>query len=126
VLVLKPSGWVLKPQHSKSETNWTGKSPKVSFIEAVSCLLKAGFKKEQIGAYLLVGLPEQDMDSVATSVEVVKNTGITPVPAHYSPIPHTRLWKKAVKVLRYDLESDPVFTNNAIFPAAGMNFHGAH
>jgi radical SAM superfamily enzyme YgiQ (UPF0313 family) len=92
------------------------------FYRAVSCLLKAGFKKEQIGAYLLVGLPEQDMDSVATSVEVVKNTGITPVPAHYSPIPHTRLWKKAVQSSRYDLESDPVFTNNAIFPCSRDQF----
>jgi radical SAM superfamily enzyme YgiQ (UPF0313 family) len=92
------------------------------FNQAVSYLLNAGFKKQQIGAYLLVGLPDQDMDSVAASIEVVKKSGITPVPAHYSPIPHTRLWKKAVQCSRYDLESDPVFTNNAIFPCSSDEF----
>ena len=92
------------------------------FHRAVACLLSAGFKKEQIGAYLLVGLPDQDLDSVITSIQVVKKSGITPVPAHYTPIPHTRLWKKAVKCSRYDLESDPVFTNNAIFPCSRDEF----
>lgn len=92
------------------------------FHRAVACLLKAGFKKDQIGAYLLVGLPDQDMDSVITSIQVVKNTGINPVPAHYSPIPHTRLWEKAVECSRYDLESDPVYSNNAIFPCSRDGF----
>ena len=92
------------------------------FRRSVACLLTAGFEKEQIGAYLLVGLPGQDMKSVIRSIEVVKNSGITPVPAHYSPIPHTRLWKKAVESSRYDLESDPVFTNNAIFPCSRDEF----
>ena len=92
------------------------------FHRAVACLLKAGFKKEQIGAYLLVGLPDQDLDSVITSIQVVKKSGITPVPAHYTPIPHTRLWKKAVECSRYDMESDPVFTNNAIFPCSRDEF----
>ena len=92
------------------------------FQRAVTCLLKAGFKKEQIGAYLLVGLPGQDIDSVTASIEVVKKSGITPVPAHYTPIPHTRLWEKAVQCSRYDLESDPVFTNNAIFPCSCEEF----
>ncbi len=92
------------------------------FRNAVSHLVEAGFKKEQVGAYLLTGLPGQNLESVAASIEIVKNSGITPVPAHYSPIPHTRLWKKAVRTSRYDLESDPVFTNNAIFPCQAEEF----
>ncbi len=92
------------------------------FRNAVSHLVEAGFKKEQVGAYLLTGLPGQNLESVAASIEIVKNSGITPVPAHYSPIPHTRLWKKAVRASRYDLESDPVFTNNAIFPCQAEEF----
>jgi radical SAM superfamily enzyme YgiQ (UPF0313 family) len=92
------------------------------FQEAIAFLLAAGFKKEQIGAYLLVGLPDQDIDSVAASIKMVKKAGITPVPAHYTPIPHTRLWKKAVQYSRYDLESDPAFTNNAVFPCCRDQF----
>ncbi len=86
------------------------------FIAAVSCLKSAGFRGDQIGAYLLTGLPGQSWDSVAESVETVQKAGITPIPAHFSPIPHTALWPAAVASSRYDLESDPIFTNNAIFP----------
>jgi len=106
----------------EERNNLDRKVTEKEFHRAVSGLLKAGFKKEQIGAYLLVGLPGQDMDSVATSIQVVKKSGITPVPAHYSPIPHTRLWKKAVECSRYDLESDPVFSNNAVFPCSSDEF----
>lgn len=86
------------------------------FYSAVSCLKAAGFRGDRIGAYLLTGLPGQSWESVAASVETVRNAGITPVPAHFTPIPHTGLWPAAVASSRYDLESDPIFTNNAIFP----------
>jgi len=86
------------------------------FKQAVACLNKAGFRKNQVGAYLLTGLPGQTISSVEESIEEVKRNGITPVLAHYSPIPHTALWDRAVASSSYDLEADPVFTNNAIFP----------
>jgi radical SAM superfamily enzyme YgiQ (UPF0313 family) len=86
------------------------------FLAAVSCLKSSGFHGDQIGAYLLTGLPGQSWDSIAASVETVRKAGITPVPAHFTPIPHTALWPAAVASSRYDLESDPIFTNNAIFP----------
>jgi radical SAM superfamily enzyme YgiQ (UPF0313 family) len=86
------------------------------FVRAVSCLLATGFQSHQIGAYLLVGLPGQSLRSIEASIETVKQTCVTPVLAHYTPIPHTGLWKHAVESSRYDLESDPLFTNNAILP----------
>ncbi len=92
------------------------------FRIAVANLLEAGFERKQIGAYLLTGLPDQTTESVEASIEVVKKAGITPVPAHYTPIPGTRLWKKAVESSRFDLESDPVFTNNAVFPCQREEF----
>jgi radical SAM superfamily enzyme YgiQ (UPF0313 family) len=86
------------------------------FLAAVACLKSAGFRGDQVGAYLLTGLPGQPWDLVEASVETVRKAGITPVPAYYTPIPHTALWPAAVAASRYDLESDPIFTNNAIFP----------
>jgi hypothetical protein len=65
---------------------------------------------------LLVGLPDQNWASIEHSINTVKQLGITPVLAHYTPIPQTALWPRAVAASRYDLESDPVFTNNAIMP----------
>ena len=86
------------------------------FKQAVSTLKRAGFKARQIGVYLLVGLPGQSFESVKSAIHLVKQTGATPIPAYYTPIPHTALWDRAVASSRYDLASDPVLTNNAIFP----------
>jgi radical SAM superfamily enzyme YgiQ (UPF0313 family) len=93
------------------------------FKRAVNCLSEAGFKKNQIGAYLLVGLPGQKKDSIKHSIDIVKQIGITPVAAYYTPIPHTALWTKAVAASRYDLESDPIFTNNAVIPCQKQPFN---
>jgi radical SAM superfamily enzyme YgiQ (UPF0313 family) len=83
---------------------------------AVAHLAAAGFAPERIGAYLLVGLPGQSLAAVETSIAVVKALGLTPVLAHYTPIPHTRLWPAAVAASRYDLTVDPIFSNNALMP----------
>jgi len=88
------------------------------FRQAISYLKAAGFRKEQIGAYLLTGLPGQSLSSVEMSVKTVRESGIEPVLAQYTPIPHTALWKKAVACSRYDLEADPIFTNNSIQPCS--------
>jgi radical SAM superfamily enzyme YgiQ (UPF0313 family) len=92
------------------------------FKLAVGYLKKAGFEKKQVGAYLLAGLPGQDLASVEHSIHTVKQLGITPVLAYYTPIPQTTLWPRAVAAPRYDLESDPVFTNNAIIPCTKKPF----
>jgi radical SAM superfamily enzyme YgiQ (UPF0313 family) len=86
------------------------------FIAAARCLDAAGFDRSHVGAYLLAGLPGQSWDSVMQSIQTVKQNGITPVIAYYTPIPHTELWPQAVAASRYDLEADPIFTNNAIIP----------
>jgi len=86
------------------------------FMRAVSCLKDAGFKKKMIGAYILAGLPNQSIESIKESLEYVNQCGITPIMAYYTPIPHTAMWEDACAVSRYDLTSDPIFTNNAAFP----------
>jgi radical SAM superfamily enzyme YgiQ (UPF0313 family) len=86
------------------------------FFKAVSALKAAGFKAPQIGAYLLCGLPRQDLDDVAASMAFVKKAGILPVLAYYTPIPHTAMWETAVSSARFDITSHPVFTNNSLFP----------
>jgi radical SAM superfamily enzyme YgiQ (UPF0313 family) len=92
------------------------------FQQAAGWLKKAGFDKHQVGAYLLVGLPGQTLRSIENSIRTVKCSGITPILAYYSPIPHTALWEKAVNASRYDLEKDPIFANNAIFPCQSEPF----
>jgi len=92
------------------------------FIRAVTCLKEAGFDKNMIGVYLLAGLPGQQTEFIENSIQSVKQTGATPILAHYSPIPKTALWGQAVASSRYNLESDPIFTNNAILPCQNEPF----
>jgi radical SAM superfamily enzyme YgiQ (UPF0313 family) len=86
------------------------------FKSAVGFLKDAGFDKSNVGAYLLVGLPDQSWESITQSIQTVKQNGITPVLAYYTPIPGTELWQRSVASSRYDLEADPIFSNNAVMP----------
>jgi hypothetical protein len=76
-----------------------------------------------VGAYLLMGLPGQELSSVERSIRVVQETKITPILAYYSPIPHTAMWQTAVAASRYNLEADPIFTNNSIIPCQNKAFN---
>jgi radical SAM superfamily enzyme YgiQ (UPF0313 family) len=92
------------------------------FVRAVACLREAGFDQQMIGVYLLAGLPGQHIESIQDSIKTVRKTGATPILAYYSPIPKTLLWRQAVAASRYDLESNPLFTNNAILPCQKAPF----
>jgi radical SAM superfamily enzyme YgiQ (UPF0313 family) len=92
------------------------------FVQAITCLREAGFDPSMIGVYLLAGLPGQPLESIENSIQTVRKTGATPIIAYYSPIPKTALWHRAVAASRYNLESDPLFTNNAILPCRSEPF----
>ncbi len=92
------------------------------FVRAITCLKEAGFDPRRIGVYLLAGLPGQPVESIENSIHSVKRTGAAPILAYYSPIPQTALWRQAVAASRYNLESDPLFTNNAILPCQSEPF----
>ncbi|WP_373501837.1 radical SAM protein [Desulfococcus sp.] len=106
----------------ESRTTLDRKVDEGQFLRAVACLLGAGFEKRRLGAYLLAGLPGQPVADVERSILTVKDSGITPVIAYYTPIPHTPLWPAAVAASRYDIAADPVFTNNAVFPCMSEGF----
>jgi radical SAM superfamily enzyme YgiQ (UPF0313 family) len=92
------------------------------FYTAVENLKNAGFKASQIGAYLLCGLPGQSLENVRESFLKVKSKGIQPTLAYYTPIPHTKMWEQAKKHSKYDIEADPLLTNNTLFPClSGKN-----
>ena len=92
------------------------KITKGEFFRCIRAFKNAGFHRNQIGAYILVGLPGQSIVDVADTIQAVKSAGVLPIMAYYTPIPHTALWEEATASSRYDLASDPIFTNNAILP----------
>ncbi|MCU0559783.1 MAG: radical SAM protein [Desulfobacterales bacterium] len=86
------------------------------FAAAARTLIQAGFNRDQVGAYLLVGLPGQPAAEVLRSIAAVKQAGVRPLLAYYSPIPGTSLWPQAVAASRYDLTAEPLCANNSVFP----------
>lgn len=86
------------------------------FEKALGNLQGAGFRKQDIGAYILAGLPGQSVASVLETIHFSDRAGATPYLAEYSPIPHTTLWEKARANSEYDLADEPLFHNNTLLP----------
>ncbi len=89
---------------------------------AITHLRDAGFSREDIGVYILAGLPGQRVSEVEESIRFVRAWGATPKLAEYSPIPQTPLWGAASKVSEFDLRGEPLFHNNSILPCRWEGF----
>ncbi|MBW1998080.1 MAG: radical SAM protein [Deltaproteobacteria bacterium] len=86
------------------------------FERAVANLHGACFTRNQIGAYILMGLPGQSAESVLATIKAVGRSGATPYLAEYSPIPMSPLWQKALETSKHDLANEPLFHNNILLP----------
>jgi radical SAM superfamily enzyme YgiQ (UPF0313 family) len=85
-------------------------------IQAVQCLLNAGFEPSQLGSYVLFGLPGQQIGEVLDSISFVYSLGIKVSLASFSPIPGTKSWSDAVDQGILRSNADPLMTNNTYFP----------
>lgn len=99
-----------------------GKVDNRSFKEAVKNLKRAGYSKNEIGVYIMAGLPGQRVGEVEESIAYVREMGAKPILVEYSPIPQTPLFEKAKKMSKFDLENEPLFHNNSIFPCQWEGF----
>jgi len=78
----------------------------------------AGFSSRQIGAYLLVGLPDQAAAAIARLHDAVQRAGIHAGSGVLHADSSTRLWSKAVATSRYDLAADRYTPTNPCSLAA--------
>ena len=93
-----------------------GKTTNQDFEQAVIRLRRAGYQSEDIGVYLLAGLPGQKADEVRESIKFVRDCGARPYLAEYSPIPGTQLWQDAIEKSQFELSKEPLYHNNSILP----------
>jgi radical SAM superfamily enzyme YgiQ (UPF0313 family) len=89
---------------------------------AITVLREAGFSGEEVGVYILAGLPGQRVSEVEESIRFIRAGGATPKLAEYSPIPQTPLWEAALRVSEFDLKEEPLFHNNSILPCRWEGF----
>jgi radical SAM superfamily enzyme YgiQ (UPF0313 family) len=99
-----------------------GKVDNREFKRAVKNLKRVGYLGEEIGVYIMAGLPDQGVGDVEESIAFVKETGAKPILVEYSPIPHTPLFEKAKQMSPFDLQNEPLFHNNSILPCQWEGF----
>ena len=99
-----------------------GKVDNHEFRQAIKNLRRAGYSGEEIGVYLMVGLPGQRVGEAEEGIAFVKGTSANPMLVEYSPIPHTPLFEKAKRMSQFDLENEPLYHNNSILPCQWDGF----
>ncbi len=99
-----------------------GKVNLKGFTIAVEALVKSGFQRGELVAYILAGLPYQKWQEVKQSIDYVLDLGIQPYIAEYTPIPHTQLFEEFEEYARFPIREDPIYQNNALFPFAWHGF----
>ncbi|MGV8059365.1 MAG: B12-binding domain-containing radical SAM protein [Smithellaceae bacterium] len=99
-----------------------GKVKNEELKRAVRQLKSAGYQTDDIGIYLLCGLPGQRAKEVSDSIEFVRDCGAKPVLAEYSPIPGTKMWDEAVALSPFDIQGEPLYHNNTLLPCRNNDF----
>ncbi|HDY90078.1 MAG TPA: radical SAM protein [bacterium] len=92
-------------------------SQKVSreeYKNAVDALYSAGYTPDDLGTYIIIGLPGQSMGEVFDSIEFVLDTGVKVKPALFSPVPGTVEFQRAVAAGMIKEDDDPVLHNNTL------------
>jgi radical SAM superfamily enzyme YgiQ (UPF0313 family) len=92
------------------------KASRRDLARALDHLESAGFHHQQVGVYLLAGLPDQRAEEVMDSVDFVTGLGARAKLALYSPIPGTAEWDRAVQCDLLDSQADPLCHNNTALP----------
>ena len=85
-------------------------------------LIEAGFDLDDIGVYILFGLPGQDLGNVERAVKHVRFYGFRPHLAHYTPIPGSPMFEQACAASPHPLADEPLFQNNSIWPCVPGGF----
>jgi len=101
---------------AKRQSETGGKVTNEELRSAVAYLTEAGYRPEDIGVYLLCGLPDQAAGEIRESVDLVKSYGARPILAEFSPIPGTPIWEDALRVSPYPIAEEPLFHNNTLLP----------
>ncbi len=83
--------------------------------KAVLYLKKHGFSKENIGVYLMYGLPGQDIKEVREGVDFLRSIDVRIGLTEFSPIKGTEAFEELVRKKIINDDIDPLLTNNTVF-----------
>ena len=99
--------------------DWDDKVSYDDFLAAAGLLKAAGFAADEIGAYVMTGLPGETLEEAARSIAAAHAAGVEVRLAQYSPIPGTAYFERARREARADI-SEPLLQNNTAVSAGGI------
>jgi len=108
--------------HEATQMDTGGKVGNEEFLRAVRNLKQAGYSSDEIGVYIMVGLPGQRAREAEETIAFVRGTGARPIIVEYSPVPHTPLFKKAMQMSKLDIENEPLYHNKSLLPCQWEGF----
>ena len=82
--------------------------------KVVEMLHKNGFASDRIGVYLLCALPDQTVEEVEKTIDIVAQTGARPYLSELSPVPGTSVYNAHLKESLLDFEKKPLYQNNSL------------
>ena len=88
-----------------------GKVTSGETAKGVEYLREAGFDSNDIGIYLMMGLPGQSFEECEKSIDYVHSLGVQIRLSDYSPVPGTIDYYRALEVLEIE-PGDPLYHNN--------------
>jgi len=120
--LLKESGFTtlrvsLETVDTNRQTETGGKITSDTFQKSIKSLKAAGFTKENIGVYLMYGLPGQKLAEVIEGINFLKGLDVRINLTEFSPIPGTKCWNDLIDRGIIDENIDPLLTNNSVFSA---------
>lgn len=92
----------------------SGKVVRSEYSLAVKALLAAGYSRDELETYILLGLPGQDAASVKETIRFVRDAGAKPRLAEFSPIPGTPAFEEAAEKTPL-LRAEPLLHNNTVY-----------
>lgn len=92
---------------------WDAKVCYDEFLAAVGHLKAAGFTADEIGAYVMIGAPDESTDEAALSIAAAHAAGVKVRLAQYSAVPGSAMFERAGRSSAFDL-NEPLFHNNTL------------
>ncbi len=86
-------------------------------------LVEAGYNLDDVGVYILFGLPNQNLANIQQSIDHVRSFGFRPHLTHYTPIPGSPMFSEAVDASEYPIDTEPLYQNNSIWPCVPGGFN---
>lgn len=87
-----------------------------ALMRALHHLERAGFRRSDLGVYLLMGLADQDAPEVRRSIDFVHGLGARIYLASFSPIPGTVDEQRAIEKGWWHRDEELLLANNSIYP----------